>query len=158
MLPWQLQVAKEKQGSKGKIYIGFAKGDYAPREGRQGRFVTDDVSKYPQRSEYTGGWAGGEVGLKQFVEVRAEDVLFDLQRASLGHSLPGLKCSRAHCYSCAMHCIAVSLLPCPAGRKEFGRAPSGGQGENAGGTATGVPSVSLSGPGGLSCPTIAHVP
>jgi hypothetical protein len=70
-LPSLQQVTKEEQESKDKIYIGFAKGDYAPREGRQGRFVSDDASKYPQRSEYTGGWAGGEVGLKQFVEVRA---------------------------------------------------------------------------------------
>lgn len=54
---------------KQKLYIGFEKNDTKPREGRQGRFVTDDPSKYPQRNEYVGGWAGGEVGLKQFVEV-----------------------------------------------------------------------------------------
>lgn len=35
--------------------------------GKKGRFVVDDPSKYPGRTEYTGGWAGGEAGLKAFV-------------------------------------------------------------------------------------------
>jgi len=45
------------------IYIGFKKGDYAPREGRQGRVIMDNPSKYPTRDELTGGWAGGEAAL-----------------------------------------------------------------------------------------------
>lgn len=118
------QAAAPKQQ---KIYIGFGKEDTQPRSGRQGRFVTDDPRKYPQRTELVGGWvstagaaaavvsmcsclgapqafvdvglasilrgstsperckemaksslipgsvqAGGEVGLKQFVEVSKE--------------------------------------------------------------------------------------
>ena len=61
----------ESTNSKQEIYLGFAKGDYAPREGRTGRTIIDDGTKYPERNEYTGGWAGGETGLKQFIEVRA---------------------------------------------------------------------------------------
>lgn len=53
---------------KQKLYIGFAKDDTQPREGRQGRFISDNPKKYPQRTELVGGWAGGELGLKQFVE------------------------------------------------------------------------------------------
>lgn len=60
--------AQSSSNGKKKIYIGFEKGDYAPRDGRQGRFVTDDPNKYPEKNEYVGGWAGGEVGLKQFVQ------------------------------------------------------------------------------------------
>lgn len=32
--------------------------------------VTDDPSRYPDRDSLTGGWAGGEVGLRQFIEVQ----------------------------------------------------------------------------------------
>lgn len=51
------------------IYIGFPKGDYAPRQGRQGRVVKDDPKKYPNKEDLgpftgvVGGWAGGEAGL-----------------------------------------------------------------------------------------------
>lgn len=58
----------ESTNNKQEIYLGFAKGDYAPREGRTGRTIIDDGTKYPEKNEYTGGWAGGEAGLKQFIE------------------------------------------------------------------------------------------
>lgn len=54
-----------------EIYLGFEKGDFQPREGRKGRTIVDDAERYPSRSEMSGGWAGGEVGLQQFVEVGA---------------------------------------------------------------------------------------
>lgn len=38
-----------------KIYVG------------KGRYIVDDPSKYPGRNSLTGGFAGGEVGLKNFV-------------------------------------------------------------------------------------------
>eukprot|EP00884_Botryococcus_braunii_P003362 jgi/Botrbrau1/13026/Bobra.0389s0018.3 len=62
-----VQAAKSDTGSD-DVYIGFEKGDYAPRIGRKGRFVKDDPSKYPDRSPFTGGWAGGEAGLKAWVQ------------------------------------------------------------------------------------------
>ena len=41
------------------------------RSGTVGRFINDDPAKYPGRDGWlTGGWAGGEAGLQQFVEVR----------------------------------------------------------------------------------------
>lgn len=43
--------------AQAKIYVG------------KGRFVEDDPTKYPSRTETAGGWAGGEVGLKAFVAV-----------------------------------------------------------------------------------------
>lgn len=39
---------------KARLYVG------------KGRTVVDDPSRYPDRTELTGGWAGGEVGLKRF--------------------------------------------------------------------------------------------
>jgi hypothetical protein len=33
------------------IYIGFAKGDYAPRAGRTGRVIKDDPRKYPAKDD-----------------------------------------------------------------------------------------------------------
>lgn len=43
--------------SQQQVYIG------------KGRFINDDPRKYPGRdNDFTGGWAGGEVGLKAFVE------------------------------------------------------------------------------------------
>jgi hypothetical protein len=69
----QPPVAEQK--SKGKIYIGHKKDDYAGRrEGKPGRFIEDDVSKYPGKEDVgfmagaTGGWAGGEAGLQKFIE------------------------------------------------------------------------------------------
>lgn len=57
---------------KAEIYIGFEKGDYAPREGRVGRVIVDDPTKYPGRdNDFVGGWAGGEVGLKAFAAAGA---------------------------------------------------------------------------------------
>jgi len=50
-----------KAEDKADIYIGYAKGE---RRGvGKGRMVKDDPAKYPERNEYCGGWAGGEVGL-----------------------------------------------------------------------------------------------
>ncbi len=62
------EVVVNEQGEE--IYLGFDKGDTTPRTGRKGRTIVDDAERYPSRSELVGGWAGGEVGLQQFVEVR----------------------------------------------------------------------------------------
>jgi len=43
-------------GKAADIYIG------------KGRYVKDDPAKYPDRTIYTGGWAGGEAGLWRFRE------------------------------------------------------------------------------------------
>ncbi|KAF8067268.1 hypothetical protein HT031_002315 [Scenedesmus sp. PABB004] len=57
-----------------EIYIGFEKGDFAPRAGRKGRVIVDDPTKYPGKEDVgflpgaTGGWAGGEAGLWQLRE------------------------------------------------------------------------------------------
>jgi hypothetical protein len=61
--------------SDGNIYVGFDKSDTQPREGRRGRTIADDEEKYPSRSELVGGWAGGEVGLQQFVQVRSRQAM-----------------------------------------------------------------------------------
>lgn len=63
------QAAKKVQEAAEEIYLGFEKGDYAPRIGRKGRVVKDDPRKYPERTVLTGGWSGGEAGLKQWIEV-----------------------------------------------------------------------------------------
>jgi hypothetical protein len=41
----------------------------ARRRGDKGQFIKDDARKYPDRDAITGGFAGGELGLKAFVEV-----------------------------------------------------------------------------------------
>lgn len=61
-----VQAAAEKEEGKSKkssskkneqIYIG------------QGRYVEDDPKKYPTKDSFgTGGWAGGEAGLQQWLE------------------------------------------------------------------------------------------
>lgn len=56
------------QQSGEEVYIGFDKSDIGSRAGRKGRVVTDDPKRYPDRTTFTGGWAGGEVGLQQFVK------------------------------------------------------------------------------------------
>lgn len=49
-------VEKELADGKARIYVG------------KGRYIEDDPSKYPGRDNaYTGGFAGGETGLKNFV-------------------------------------------------------------------------------------------
>lgn len=66
----------EKQGSEVRvtkqsgeqIYIGFDKGD-KDRSG-PGRVISDDPSRYPDRTQTTGGWSGGEKGLAAFIEVQ----------------------------------------------------------------------------------------
>ena len=65
----------EKQGSEVKvtkesgeqIYIGFDKGD--KDRSKPGRMISDDPSRYPDRTQTTGGWSGGEQGLAAFIEV-----------------------------------------------------------------------------------------
>ena len=69
----------EKRDAKGKIYIGFDN-DPTPRAGRQGRMIDDDEERYPSRSEMAGGWAGGEKGLRAFIEV----IGFLIQTAHVG--------------------------------------------------------------------------
>ena len=39
------------------------------RAGAKGRVIKDDARKYPQRDAVVGGFAGGELGVKTFVEV-----------------------------------------------------------------------------------------
>lgn len=39
------------------------------KEADQAEAIEEDEEKYPSRSPMVGGWAGGEIGLKQFVEV-----------------------------------------------------------------------------------------
>ncbi|KAL3143055.1 hypothetical protein ABBQ38_003330 [Trebouxia sp. C0009 RCD-2024] len=64
----------EKQGNElrvtkaggEQIYIGFEKGD-KDRSG-SGRIIEDDPSRYPDRTQTTGGWSGGEKGLAAFIE------------------------------------------------------------------------------------------
>lgn len=43
-----------------EIYIGFQKGDYAPRTGRKGRVIRDDPSKYPAKEDV--GFLPGATG------------------------------------------------------------------------------------------------
>ena len=66
----------EKQGSEVRvtkqsgeqIYIGFDKGD--KDRSKPGRVISDDPSRYPDRTQTTGGWSGGEKGLAAFIEVK----------------------------------------------------------------------------------------
>lgn len=68
-------VEVEKEGSEIKvtkesgeqIYIGFDKGD--KDRSKPGRMISDDPSRYPDRTQTTGGWSGGEQGLAAFIEV-----------------------------------------------------------------------------------------
>jgi len=70
----------EKQGSEVRvtkedgeqIYIGFDKGN--KDRSKQGRVISDDPSKYPDRTQTTGGWSGGEKGLAAFIEVCSKRV------------------------------------------------------------------------------------
>ena len=56
------------RGSQTEMYIGFDKSDTAPRKGRKGRLVQGNPEDYPDRTDFTGGWAGGEKGLQQFIK------------------------------------------------------------------------------------------
>lgn len=60
---------------KAPIYVGYAKDELEVRKaGAPGRFILDDPKKYPAKDDVgifpgaTGGFAGGEKGLKQFIE------------------------------------------------------------------------------------------
>ncbi len=71
----QVTEAETTQSNKAKIYIGHEKEDYEGRRtGKPGRFIEDDPTRYPGKEDIgflagaTGGWAGGEAGLKQFIE------------------------------------------------------------------------------------------
>ena len=60
----ELRVTKE--GGE-QIYIGFEKGN--KDRSKAGRMIEDDPSRYPDRTQTTGGWSGGEKGLAAFIEV-----------------------------------------------------------------------------------------
>lgn len=60
---------------KADIYIG------------KGKTIRDDPSKYPDRTELTGGWAGGELGMWQFRETAKADAQKEV-KASPGLELP----------------------------------------------------------------------
>lgn len=76
----QVEVPKEprvtKLADKGdKIYVGFKKTELElQKTGVQGAFVIDDARKYPAKENvgpllgFTGGFAGGEKGIKQLVQ------------------------------------------------------------------------------------------
>lgn len=55
------------KGSGEKIYLGFQKGD--TDRSKPGRTIEDDPSRYPDRTQTAGGWAGGEKGLQDFIRV-----------------------------------------------------------------------------------------
>lgn len=55
------------RGSEVEMYIGFDKADTEPRKGRKGRLVKGNPEDYPDRTDFTGGWAGGEKGLQEFI-------------------------------------------------------------------------------------------
>lgn len=85
------EAAAPASGNKeAEIYIGFSKGDTAPRSGRKGRVIKDDPSKYPSKEDLglfsgaTGGWAGGEAGLWKL----REEVLAQKQAKKAGASAP----------------------------------------------------------------------
>lgn len=70
-------VAKKTGSGKDTLYVGFSPRSNedlaARRDGAMGKFIVDDAKKYPSRDNYgfgdlAGGFAGGEKGLKQFVE------------------------------------------------------------------------------------------
>lgn len=68
---------KPISNGRDEIYVGFTKDEIdAKNSGRKGRVLKDDAKKYPGRTELTGGFAGGELGLRKFVEVG--DVPIDL--------------------------------------------------------------------------------
>lgn len=70
-LPPPAVAASPPKGKAIELYIGHAKDQVKEKaEGVKGRFVVDDPAKYPERTEYVGGWAGGEQGLQDFVAVR----------------------------------------------------------------------------------------
>lgn len=53
-----------------KVSLGSDERDAEPKNGSEAPAVDDDdLDKYPSRSEMAGGWAGGEVGLQQFIQV-----------------------------------------------------------------------------------------
>lgn len=51
-----MKEAKPIGRGRDEIYVG------------KGRKIRDDARKYPQRNELTGGFAGGELGLRTFLE------------------------------------------------------------------------------------------
>ncbi len=75
------EVIVTKQSGE-QIYIGFDKG--AKDRSGPGRVISDDPSRYPDRTQTTGGWSGGEKGLAAFIEVKP----------------PALKCRQHHAVCC----------------------------------------------------------
>ncbi|KAG2455160.1 hypothetical protein HYH02_000977 [Chlamydomonas schloesseri] len=71
--PLPVKIPKAPAG-KAPVYIGFVKEEgFGSREGKRGRIVVDDPRKYAGKEDLgplagvTGGFAAGEVGLKQYV-------------------------------------------------------------------------------------------
>ncbi|PNW84918.1 hypothetical protein CHLRE_03g164000v5 [Chlamydomonas reinhardtii] len=71
--PLPVKVPKAPAG-KAPVYIGFVKEEgFGNRDGKRGRIVVDDPRKYGGKEDLgplpgvTGGFAAGEVGLKQYV-------------------------------------------------------------------------------------------
>jgi hypothetical protein len=56
-------VAAPADGKAVDVYIGFPKGDFAPREGRKGRVIKDDPSKYPAKEDL--GFFAGATGASE---------------------------------------------------------------------------------------------
>jgi hypothetical protein len=50
-----MALSTQARAEKEDVYIG------------RGKYVKDDPEKYPSRTELTGGWAGGEKGLQDFL-------------------------------------------------------------------------------------------
>ena len=73
------------------VYIGFEKGDYDRAKGRKGRVVKGKKEDYPDRNDFTGGWAGGEKGLQEFLKKYEVCHLYSL----IGECLVCLSCITA---------------------------------------------------------------
>lgn len=57
------------EGTDQSLSPMFTCSDYeGKRAGEGGRTITGDVEQYPSRTSLTGGFAGGEAGLQQFLE------------------------------------------------------------------------------------------
>lgn len=91
----ELRVTKE---SGEQIYIGFEKGDKDRTKG--GRVISDDPSRYPDRTQTTGGWAGGEQGLAAFIEVYYHPELNALMLGKDMHTQLCLFACKVSVYSC----------------------------------------------------------
>jgi len=71
----KVQPPTPKGDKQQPVYVGYGKDELEVRKaGAPGRFILDDPAKYPAKDDIgffagaTGGFAGGEAGLKQYVE------------------------------------------------------------------------------------------